>query len=127
MRHFNRWDSVSVCDFVSINGSRKHFMESQHRKFLFDIAPYCQVIEGTLDAVVERFKPDAIVCQCGADGVAGDPHQVIMRGGGGGGALIMGGGGGEILTRWPMGGGGGGADGVAGDPHHVIMGGGGTW
>ena len=37
---------------------------------------FWKVIEGTLDKVVERYKPDAIVCQCGADGVSGDPHQV---------------------------------------------------
>ena len=35
------------------------------------------MIDETLDKVVERFKPEAIVCQCGADGVSGDPHQVI--------------------------------------------------
>ena len=33
-------------------------------------------MEGTLDGVVAAFKPDAIVCQCGVDGVAGDPHLV---------------------------------------------------
>ena len=33
----------------------------------------------TLDTVVERFKPEAVVCQCGADGVSGDPHQVHSK------------------------------------------------
>ena len=35
-----------------------------------------QVVRGTLDNVVRRFKPDVVVCQCGADGITGDPHKV---------------------------------------------------
>ena len=36
-----------------------------------------RVIDGTIDKVISSFCPDVIVCQCGADGVAGDPHHAF--------------------------------------------------
>ena len=34
-------------------------------------------VDSVMAQVWESFEPDAVVCQCGADGLAGDPHAAF--------------------------------------------------
>ena len=45
--------------------------------YFYDLAVtlWCDSIVSVMDMVQTSYEPDAVVCQCGADGLSGDPHQ----------------------------------------------------
>lgn len=52
---------------------RKHFATNVPLKKSIDDSMYISVFKSVFSIVMQKFQPDVIVCQCGADGLAGDP------------------------------------------------------
>lgn len=55
-------------------GKGKHFAVNVPLKDGVNDEMYIQIFDRVIDMVLAQFPADAIVCQCGADGIAGDPE-----------------------------------------------------